>query len=455
MATAAASAQAAVQKLLLSHMGMGPKFTYRTLFSSPEFESLQPKQALLHHACTTCCAAVVQEVLLFLSHTLSDALFHQELRLGTNAFALDHWANYLRQQQLINQGSTYVSLQDYPLIALFRGVGRHTDMAMEIFELILHEPNWPLALDWASEAQKLFERTRQPAWLQTQLQHYVQLQLLLRETEARDGTLAPPPQTRATQADKHKRSTGPGLNWRKKFIALDGSILTMRSHEPEKAAKSTFLPTREKEIRLTKDTVVVKRLHTSSTHAKQLARPFCLEIQDPDGHTTLLLDMWSQDAQNEWLAALEANIKRLSLDAIWLTRPTVNNMTLAQFVRYCLVYPDTKSHPAPTAATGEDGFLPWESARVRHLSDTFGIDSTRLLYLSILTCGQAQQWDALAALTRPGKVKRLFTSQPQSTIGFGAFVDVAVAFHAPRETIDMYAALFAKQTKGWGSLHTS
>ena len=100
---AIASANAAVQQLLLSHMGLGPKFNYRSLFGAPEFAALKYKQTLLTHACVTRSSPVVMDVLLFLSHTMSEALFHAELCLPKHLFALDHWANHLRQQQRSHQ----------------------------------------------------------------------------------------------------------------------------------------------------------------------------------------------------------------------------------------------------------------------------------------------------------------------------------------------------------------
>ncbi|KAH9119212.1 hypothetical protein LEN26_011752 [Aphanomyces euteiches] len=445
------AAAAAVQDLLMSHMGFGPRLTYRHLFSSPEFTSLQPKQELLERACSTGCAAVVDDVLLFLSHTLSDAMFHRELRLSGNALALDQWANYLRQQQRINHGSTFVSLQDYPLIALFRGVGRYADMAMEIMQLILNEPNRTLAMDWAAEAGTIFQRTRQPEWLQTQLAHYVHLERLLADTEARDGAIAPHGQTKAGMFDQ--RSFTQGLNWHKRHFTLEELCVVIRKHEPDKVERSAnpFLDKREERVMLTIDMKVTKRHHESSTHAKQLARPYCIEIAQ-QGRTVLLMDMWSETAQLEWLDALQANITRLGLASVWRThpRPCVLGMSVAQFVRYCLLYPDG-SAPSPSSSKDE-ALLAWQSPRVRQLSETFDLDPNRLLYLSILYCGETHGWDALQSLTQPGKVKRLFTSQPQSTIGFGAFVDTAIVYKAPRETVELYKALFLKQNKGWTSL---
>ncbi|OQR82504.1 hypothetical protein ACHHYP_15917 [Achlya hypogyna] len=446
-----ATANTAVQALLLSHMGLGPRYNYRSLFASPELASLKHKQSLLTHACVTRSAPVLLDVLLFLSHTMSETLFHAELRLPKHTLALDHWANHLRQQQRINHASIFVSLRDYPLIALYKSVGRYSEMAAEVTRLILAQTDVARAGRWVAEAALIFAESDPAAttWLHTQLGHYVSFTQLLAATEARDQCVAPAAQAKAGYCDKHSSKGANGLNWHKRYLVLEANRFCYYKHDLEKMERSTnpFLDKKPRgDLAISQAMSVRATTHESSTKAKQLARPYCIEIL-VHGEPVVLFDAWSEAAQREWLAAFEANLQRTQFDPVWLRFPrsSVLGMTVAQFLRYAMLYPD--------GAKSDDDSYVWDSARIRNLQATYGIDANRILYASLVHCGVLQQWDALEALTRPGKVKRLFTSQPQSTIGFGAFLDVAVEHNAPAHVIEAYKTAYTKQSKGWSSHH--
>ncbi|KDO24121.1 hypothetical protein SPRG_10909 [Saprolegnia parasitica CBS 223.65] len=446
---AIASANAAVQQLLLSHMGLGPKFNYRSLVAAPEFAALKYKQTLLTHACVTRSSPVVMDVLLFLSHTMSEALFHAELCLPKHLFALDHWANHLRQQQRSHQSTVFVSLRDYPLIALFKSVGRTSELAAEVTRLVLAEPDAQRARAWVDEAKALFSNTVSTSWLEAQLRQHISFQQLLHQTEARDQRTAPAAMAKAGYCDKRSSKGAAGLNWHKRFLVLDGHRFCYFKHDYDKMEKSTnpFLDKKPRgELVLDQSVSVRPAVHDSSTRAKQLQRPYCVEVLIR-GVPIILFDAWTKMNQAEWLTAFEANIQRTSFDPIWLRfpRPCVLTMTLAQFLRYTMLYPDDSS-----TTDDQNGYV-WDAHRVRSLQAAFNIDANRILYAALVHCAVLHEWDALEALTRPGKVKRLFTSQPQSTIGFGAFLDAAIEYKAPPPVLASYKAAYAKQTTGWVS----
>ncbi|EQC28410.1 hypothetical protein, variant [Saprolegnia diclina VS20] len=448
---AIASANAAVQQLLLSHMGLGPKFNYRSLFGLPEFAALKFKQTLLTHACITRSSPVVMDVLLFLSHTMSEMLFHAELCLPKHLFALDHWANHLRQQQRSHQSTIFVSLRDYPLIALFKSVGRISELAAEVTRLVLAEPDAQRASAWVDEATDLFATTASTSWLQAQLRQHIAFQQLLQQTEARDQRAAPPAMAKAGYCDKRSSKGAAGLNWHKRFFVLDGHHFCYFKHDTDKMEASTnpFLDKKPRGKLVLDQTVSVRpAVHDSSTRAKQLQRQYCIEVLIR-GVPTILFDAWTKTDQAEWLGAFEANIQRTTFDPIWLRfpRPCVLAMTIAQFLRYTMMYPDGSS----STNDDQNGLYVWDAPRVRSLQAAYDIDANRILYAALVHCAVRHEWDALEALTRPGKVKRLFTSQPQSTIGFGAFLDAALEYKAPPSVLASYEAAYAKQTKGWVS----
>ncbi|RQM20821.1 hypothetical protein B5M09_004040 [Aphanomyces astaci] len=382
---------AAVQKLLLSHVGLGPRLPHRHLFTLPSFSSLESKQALLAHACLSQCSAVVEDVLLFLSQTLSEPLFLRELRLPQHQFAVDHWANYLRQQQRLH-ASSYAALQDYPLVAFFRGVGRYTDMTTEILQLLLAQSDVARVQEWAREADTLLDSSHQPAWLRDQVGQYIQLQLWIRDTEAKDAAIAPPEQTLSGWADQRQIGSQ-GLKWGKRHVQLTATYIAIQKHEPDKVERSVnpFLDKRQECISLAADMQVQCRHHASSTHATSLDRPYCIELVRPSSCDTLstptvivlLLDMWSERAQNEWLAAIQANIARLTLDPIWRTFPrnglAPRTTTVAHLWHYMALYHTSLDH--------------------HRFSDTFAVDPTRIFYQHLRVSGLKQQWDALAELT--------------------------------------------------------
>ena len=104
MNTEIMTANSVVHGILLGHMGLAPRVSYRLLFAnngSMSFASMKHKKELLHEAVMTGCTEVIMDVLLFLSQTMSEVLLHQEI--ARHLVVLDHWANYLRQQQRINK----------------------------------------------------------------------------------------------------------------------------------------------------------------------------------------------------------------------------------------------------------------------------------------------------------------------------------------------------------------
>ncbi|OQS03009.1 hypothetical protein THRCLA_04681 [Thraustotheca clavata] len=404
----------AVQMLLLSHMGIGERFDYRSLFASSDFASLKSKQTLLTFACITRSSPVIMDVLLFLSHTMSEMLFYAELCLPKHAIALDHWANHLRQQR-VNEAMIFVSLRDYPLIALYKSVERYHDMATEVTRMILAQTDMARAMQWVEEATQMFNDCDQTTtgWLQTQLGHYIDFTQLLQATEARDKMVAPAAQSKSGYCDKHSAKGAKGLNWHKRYFVLEANKFCYYKYDQEKMQTSTnpFLDKKARgDLQLTQAISIRKTIHHSSTQAKQLDRPYCLEILSHN-EPVILFDPWTEADQLEWFKAFQANLRRTHFDPIWLRfpRPTVTNMTMAQFLRYAMLYPDGNK-------SSHEEYV-WDSTRIHHLQTTFNIDPNRILYTSIVHCGLLQEWDTLEALARPGKVKRLFTSQPQSTIG--------------------------------------
>ncbi|RHY28404.1 hypothetical protein DYB32_008449 [Aphanomyces invadans] len=267
-------------------------------------------------------------------------------------------------------------------------------MAREILELLLTQPDIAMAREWVVEATRLLKASPQPTWLETQVEQYFALQQLIRDIEAEDSALAPAAHELATFADQ--RMFTQGLNWGKRHVQLTASRILIRKHEPDKAERSMnpFLDMRTDCIMLAADMQVLCRHHSSSTHAASLDRPYCLELvrSQPNASTdvALLLDMWTEHARNAWLAALQANITRLSMDPLWLKhpRPLLDPAvtTIAHLLRYILLYPSSDSR----------------DCRFR---DACRVDASRSLYLQLCVYGQLQQWDAVVELTRPGKVR--------------------------------------------------
>lgn len=429
---------------------------FRDLYQLPFLCAPEQKRELLRAAEATSCASVLLDVLLFLSQTMAPSIFTQELLAAP--MALSQWLHYLSEQCVVNNET--VSLDAlHGLLALYSATKRFQDLATLLLGLVSKEVRIDRALRIAVEVAGIVRhyRHRFPTWLLELLTEHIALLELQIITEKSDAFTAPAVNLKSGYMDKRARAVASiQANWRMRHFTLSASELAYSKHNAEKLAssKNPFLDKRQKgSMQLTKG-LSIKPLEYNG---KLSRRPYCIQIGD--GDHALIIDPCTPVVQFEWIAALTANVKRLELDPLWLAFPRrcVHHMSMAEFLRYLLLYHSNSS---------KKNTSPGEMGGPQTLRERFQIDDRRYYYSMLQNLALIGDWRDFEAQTRPIKPLNLslfptagantsssstYTSNGGATInfdpsciGFGAILDLALRGNAPGNLLADVEALYQK-----------
>ncbi|TYZ60581.1 hypothetical protein PybrP1_002011 [[Pythium] brassicae (nom. inval.)] len=465
-------ADAVVAQLLRVHLGMlGDEFvdgtgpaanvrSFRDLYQLPFLCSPHAKRELLRSAEATGCAGVLLDVLLFLSHTMAPAAFARELAAAPAALA--QWVHYISEQCVVdNERVSLDALRG--VLELYSSTQRFHDLATLLLSLVAKErQRADAALRVAREVAAIMRhfRHRFPSWVLDLVSEHIALLELQFAVEQRDAATAPEVCNKSGYMDKRARGAAHlQANWRMRYFQLDATELSYSKHDAEKLAHSRnpFLDKRQKgSVRLARGLSVKAREY----NGKLSRRPHCIEIGE--GDRALLVDACTPVVQFEWMAALAANVRRLELDPVWIKFPRrpVPGATMAEFLRYCLLY-----HSRSDGGEG-DSSDPAAACRPHALRERFHVDDRRFYYAQLQHFARAGDWHAFEAHTRPSKPTMSLLSpavgsggagargghgaaQQQhvdpTSIGYGAILDLAVLGNAPGNLVADCDALFQKQ----------
>lgn len=459
-------ADAVVAQLLRVHLQMLPDVpladtrtpaavatvrSFRDLFQLPFLASLHAKRALLRAAEATYCTGVLLDVLLFLSHTMAPAAFAHELT--TAPVALAQWVHYMSEQCVVD--NAHVSLNALRgVLELYSSTKRFHDLATLLLSLVAKERARPDAtLQVAREVVAIVRhfRHRFPSWVLDLVTEHIALLELQFALDQHDAALAPDVCVKSGYMDKRARGAMHlQANWRMRYFHLDSVELTYAKHDAEKLAHSRnpFLDKRQK------GTVALKRglrIEALEYNGKLSRRPHCIAIGD--GDRALIVDACTPVVQFEWMTALTANVRRLALDPVWIEFPRqpVPGTTMAEFMRYCLLYHSHDSSDVSDVAV---------AGRPHALRERFHVDDKRFYYALLQHFARVRDWAAFEVHTRPTKTTlSLFPTASGSTstgqsqpllvdpasIGYGAILDLAVLGHAPSHVVADCDALFQRQ----------
>lgn len=459
MATSMSTPDAVVTHLLRAQLGLNEDNddsnirSFRDLYQLPFLRAPQHKRELLRAAEATSCAGVLMDVLLFLSQTMAPGLFTTELTL--TPVALSQWIHYLSEQCVVNNEA--VSLDAlHGLLELYSVTKRFQDLATLLLELVAKEKQIERALRVASEVAAIVRhyRHRFPNWIMELLAEHIALLELQIATEKSDAFTAPEVNVKSGYMDKRARgTTSIQANWRMRYFQLDATELSYFKHDAEKLAlsKNPFLDKRQKgSMQLTKGLKVAPLEY----NGKLSRRPYCIQIGD--GDRALIIDPCTPVVQFEWMSALSANIKRLELDRVWLTFPRrcVHHMTMAEFLRYTLLYHGGNNSRG--SVTGGP----------QALRERFQIDDRRFYYALLQNLALIGDWREFEAQTRPTKSLNLSlfptggangggaTTFDPTCIGFGAILDIALRGNAPSNLVADIEAMYQKHEAKNSSKYT-
>uniref|UniRef100_K3XAJ7 PH domain-containing protein n=1 Tax=Globisporangium ultimum (strain ATCC 200006 / CBS 805.95 / DAOM BR144) TaxID=431595 RepID=K3XAJ7_GLOUD len=416
--------------------------SFRELFMLPFAHSLQGKRELLHAAESTGCTGVIMDVLLFLSQTMAPSVFTTEL--VKTPLALSQWIHYMSEKCVVDNED--VSLQAlHGILELYSITKRFDDLATLLASLVFKERRIENSLRVAVEVASIARhyRHRFPAWILELINEHIALSELQIATERRDACTAPDVCIKDGYMDKRARGVASiKANWRMRYFQLGANELSYSKHDADRLAtsKNPFLDKRKKgSVTLTQGLSVTPLDYVG----KLSKRPYCIQIGE--GHHALIIDPCTPVVQQEWMAAIAANIKRLEMDPKWLQFPRrcVHRMTQAEFLRYCLLYHSTGSGGDP-------------SVHPQALRERFQIDEKRYYYSLLQTMALRGDWDQFDAHTRPSKTGiSMFSSSNSnskytsstfdpSCIGYGAILDVALRGRAPGNLVVNFEAMLQK-----------
>lgn len=430
--------------------------SFRDLYQLPFLRSPQAKHELLRAAEATCCAGVLLDSLLFLSHTMAPAAFAREL--ATAPVALAQWVHYMSEQCVVD--NERVSLDAlHGVLELYSTTKRFHDLATLLLSLVARErQRADAALRVAREVAAIVRhfRHRFPSWVLDLVTEHIALLELQIAIEQRDAVTAPEVCIKSGYMDKRARgAVNLQANWRMRYFQLDGNELTYSKHDAEKLAHSRnpFLDKRQKgSVRLVRGLSI----QALDYNGKLSRRPHCIQIGE--GDRALIVDACTPVVQFEWMNALSANIKRLELDPVWIKFPrcSVRGVTMAEFLRYCLLY-----HSRESGGESDASDPAVTACRPDALRERFHVDEKRFYYALLQHLARVGDWSAFEAHTRPSKTNlSLFSSGGTSSgngsptkqqhwdpacIGFGAILDVAVLGNAPGNLVADCDARFQKQ----------
>lgn len=406
------AARDAVAQLLSVHLGLLddtelPEHAvrdFRDLYRLP-LRSFDDKCALMSAAEATGCSAVILDVLLFVSETMTPALFRKQL--AALPLSLGQWVHYLVEQCMVTNETVSLSALR-GLLELYAATQRYRELAAMLLSLVFHDRELIRSLRVTDDVLDIakFYRHRIPAWILDLVHEYVTLSKLQIQTENEDANIAPESCTMAANLDKRARGVGNlQANWRMRFVQLKEREIVYFKHEEGKGEKSKN-PFHGKSGKSN------KKGHLALARGMQIGpldyrgkfslRPYCVKICDAAGNEELILDAFSPEMQRQWVAAITANVKRLELDPQWLAFPRkcVHRMTVSELLRYSMLYHGdaTKVHTRHSLCQPEI------------LRQQFQIESKRFLFLALVTCALVRDWQKMEALVQPRSAKATITS---------------------------------------------
>ncbi|KAG7399393.1 hypothetical protein PHYBOEH_009058 [Phytophthora boehmeriae] len=401
------AAEDAVAQLLCVHLGLLDEEElpddavrdFRDLYRLP-LRSFKDKCALLTAAEASGCSAVILDVLLFVSETMSPSLFRKQL--AVLPLSLSQWVHYLVEQCMVTNETVSLSALR-GLLDLYAATQRYRDLAAMLLSLVFYdrEPSRSLKVtDDVLDIAKYY-RHRFPVWILDLLHEYVTLAKLQIQTEKEDANTAP--EVCRMEAYLDKRSRGVGnlqANWRMRYVQLMEKEIVYFKHDEDKAAhsKNPFHDMRKKGNK--KGNLPLARgmqIEPLDYRGKFSLRPHCVKICDAAGTEELILDAFTPQVQRQWVAAISANVKRLELDPRWLAFPRrcVHRMTVGEFLRYSMLY----HGDAKKEHTRNSPCQPGE------LREQFNIDPKRYLFSALVTCALVRDWRTMEALVQPRSAK--------------------------------------------------
>ncbi|CEG40941.1 hypothetical protein F444_01462 [Plasmopara halstedii] len=405
-------AEDAVAQLLRVHLGLVNSTDlpddavrdFRDLYRLP-LRSFDDKCALMNAAEATGCSAVILDVLLFVSETMTPVLFRKQL--AALPLSLGQWVHYLVEQCMVTHETVSLSALR-GLLELYAATQRYRELAAMLLSLVFHDRELIRSLRVTDDVLDIakFYRHRLPVWILDLVHEYVTLSKLQIQTENEDANIAPEICTMAAKLDKRARGVGNlQANWRMRYVQLREREIVYFKHEMGKHDKSKN-PFHDKSGKSNQKGKLAlakgMRIEPLDYRGKFSLRPFCVKISDAAGNEELILDAFSPEMQRQWIAAITANVKRLALDPQWLAFPRkcVHRMTVSEFLRYSMLYHGdaAKSHTRHSLCQPE------------LLRQQFQIESKRFLFLALVTCALVRDWQKMEALVQPRSAKSTITS---------------------------------------------
>ncbi|KAE8981560.1 hypothetical protein PR003_g10492 [Phytophthora rubi] len=406
------AAEDAVAQLLCVHLGLLDESElaadavrdFRDLYRLP-LRSFADKCALLAAAEASGCAAVLLDVLLFVSETMAPALFRKQL--AALPLALSQWVHYLVEQCMAtNETVSLGALKD--LLDLYAATQRYRELAAMLLSLVFYDRALQRSLKTTDDVLAIaqFYRHRLPVWILELLHEYVALSKLQLRTEIEDADTAPEVCRMEAYLDKRARGVGNlQANWRMRYVQLSDKEIAYFKHDGDKLEKSKN-PFHGKSGRSNKkgslSLVRGMQVEPLDYRGKFSLRPNCVKICDAAGTEELILDAFTPEGQRQWVAAITANVKRLELDPRWLAFPRrcVHRMTVGEFLRYSMLY----HGDAKKAHTRHSSCQPGP------LREQFNIDPKRYLFSALVTCALVRDWKTMEALVQPKSAKSTIIS---------------------------------------------
>jgi len=404
------AAEDAVASLLCVHLGLldvselpaDAVRDFRDLYGLP-LRSFGAKRALLAAAEASGCAAVMLDVLLFVSETMAPALFRKQLAALPQS--LSQWVNYLLEQCMVsNETVSLGALRG--LLDLYAATQRYRELAAMLLSLVFYDRELGRSLKATDDVLDIAKLYRHRLPTLELLHEYVALSKLQQQTEQEDANTAPQVCRMAAKLDKRARGVGNlQANWRMRYVQLTDKEIVYFKHDGEKI-KDSKNPFHDKTGKSNKKGSLAlargMQIEPLDYRGKFSLRPHCVKICDAAGTEELILDAFTPEGQRQWVAAITANVKRLELDPRWLAFPrrSVHRMTVGEFLRYAMLYhgDSKKSHTRHS------------SCQPGPLREQFSIDPKRYLYSALVTCALVRDWNTMEALVQPRSAKSTIIS---------------------------------------------
>ncbi|CAH0518778.1 unnamed protein product [Peronospora belbahrii] len=310
------------------------------------------------------------------------------------------------------------------LLDLYAATQRYRELAAMLLSLIFDARDFTTSLkliDDVLDIAKLY-RHRFPQWILHLLHEYVTLSKLQIQTELEDANTAPEGCKKEAKVDKRSRGVSNlQANWRMRYVHMTEKEIVYFKHEEGRREKSkNSFHDKRKMSNKKGNLVLTKGMHIEPLdyRGKFSLRPWCVKICDAAGTEELILDVFTPEAQRQWVAALTANVKRLELDPRWVAFPRrcVHRMTVGEFLRYSMLYHGDANKSHSRNSSCQPGILRTQ----------FNINAKRYLFSALLTCALVRDWKTMEALVQPRSAKSAIIS-----LFSGGNSGVGSAFTAP------------------------